>query len=234
MINLTQEEKAALVAIDGQELSNLIDQAVENESALALHRLTSLGRIPFLSGKLSSFDASLRRYHEAKSAKKREQTREDARRAGRELSYGFAAMNHRMEEEDRDGQFFHINDPLYWPRDFSRKLEVRVSFRWRRSIDDQWTYGNITFQHEVQSRPDYTRPAPTRKPSAAKQARDLQDELSRTWEHFMKSAHYSVRDYFREGGDGSLIPSTFRAKADDRTGILNNHSTIFWERKKPL
>lgn len=44
----------------------------------------------------------------------------------------------------------------------------------------------------------------------------------------MRDALYSVRDFFREGGDGSKIPETFKAVADPHTGELNNYSLRFW------
>jgi hypothetical protein len=105
---------------------------------------------------------------------------------------------------------------------------VRVSYRWRRTIDDAWSYGSITFHHNFDPRPDFMVPVPTRKPSKAKQERDLQDQLYQTWEDLMRLGLYSVRDYFREGRDGAAIPDVFQAKPDSRSRGLNNFSTKFW------
>lgn len=83
------------------------------------------------------------------------------------------------------------------PHRFSERLTLRVSYRWRRAIEDDWTYGNITLSHDVDSRPDYTMPIPNRKPGAAKQEQDRQDKLYYEWEHLMRLALHSVREYFR-------------------------------------
>ncbi len=44
----------------------------------------------------------------------------------------------------------------------------------------------------------------------------------------MRGALYSVRDYFRQGGDGAKIPESFRATVDSYSRGLNNYSTQFW------
>ncbi|WP_245438912.1 hypothetical protein [Bradyrhizobium sp. SK17] len=47
----------------------------------------------------------------------------------------------------------------------------------------------------------------------------------------MRGALYSVRDYFREGGDGDKIPDTFQATVDSHSRGLNNYSTQFWRQQ---
>ncbi|MES6350847.1 hypothetical protein U6U03_12115, partial [Cutibacterium acnes] len=118
------------------------------------------------------------------------------------------------------------------PYRFSKELSVRVGYRWRRTVEDEWTFASITFTHVHDPRPDYTLPIPKRKPSAAKQEQERQNSLYQTWEHLMRGALYSVRDYFRDGGDGDKIPDTFQATVDSHSRGLNNYSTQFW-RKQP-
>jgi len=108
------------------------------------------------------------------------------------------------------------------------QLSVRVGYRWRRTVDDEWTFASITFTHIHDPRPDYTLPTPKRKPSATKREQELQNSLHQTWEHLMRGALYSVRDYFRQGGDGAKIPESFRATVDSYSRGLNNYSTQFW------
>lgn len=105
-----------------------------------------------------------------------------------------------------------------------------MSYRWRKTVDNEWTHGSITFIHDVDLTPDYGQPRPTRKPSAAKQQQEVQKRLFYTWEHLTKGALYSVRDYFKQGGEADNIPGTFQAKVGN-SGFLNNYSTVFWPKK---
>ncbi len=86
----------------------------------------------------------------------------------------------------------------------------------------------IIFSHVVDSQPDSTQPRPDRKPGAAKLEQDRQDNLYREWEHLMRLALCSLRDFFRDGGNGNAIPPTFQAKADPHSRRLNNYSARFW------
>lgn len=230
-INLTDSEKRALKAIDECKLDELIDQALQEEHSGALHRLPLSSCGPYVATKLHYFGESLREYRESRSARKREDKHSHARRAGSDLSFAVGSMKRRMETEEQDGQLFQIDDRIPWPYRFSKKLQVTVSYRWRGTIEDEWTYGSTTFRHEVRPQPVYALSRPKRKSSAAKQAQDLHDELSRTWEHLKRLALYSVRDYFRDGGDGSKIPESFQAIADPHTQGLNNFSAKFWHEK---
>lgn len=168
------------------------------------------------------------KHRQAKAPRKRAETENTLRRAGSDLSFAVEAMKRRMEEEQKEGQLFYIDDHVVHPYHFDKRLSVRVSYRWRRTVDDEWTFGSITLVHDVDLRPEYTIPTPKRKPSAPKQEQDRQTELCQIWEHLMRGAFYSVRDYFREGGDGEKIPQTFQATIDSHTGGLNNYSTRFW------
>lgn len=225
---ISDGEATAIKAIDGHDLDELIDKALMDRSAGELHRLPLSRCGSHVATKLHHFESALRKYRDAKSSKKMEETRYLAERAGRDLSFAFSSMKVRLAAEERDRQFFRIDDQIHVPWTFSKDLSVRVSFRWRRAVEDPWTFGTITFHHEATPNRRYDLPRPKRKPSPAKQAQELQEELSRTWEQLRTMALYSVRDYFRDGGDGNKIPETFRARPDPHTGGLNNFSADFW------
>jgi hypothetical protein len=193
-----------------------------------LRRLPLANCGSYIATKLHYFEQALAKHREGKAPRERAETGDAVRRAARDLSFAVGAMKQRMETEQKEVQLFSVDDQITPPYRFSKHLSVRVSYRWRRTVDDEWTFGSITFVHDVDLRPDYTIPAPKRKPSAAKQEQDLQNRLYQTWEHLMRGALYSVRDYFREGGDGDKIPDAFQATVDSHTRGLNNYSTQFW------
>ena len=228
-IYLTEDEKRAISEIDQSVFDAEIDDALRNEVAYELRRHEVSSRVPYLGSKLDYFEKALHEYRGSKSAKKRESTYYDASKAGRDLSYALASMKARMETEEQERQLFRVDDHIMSPLRFSRTLNVTVPFQWRQSPDDEWCYGRVTFHHEVKERRDFSAPKPKRKPSAAKQAQDLQNELSRTWEHFVQLGLYSVRDFFRDGGDGSKIPESFSAVPDKYSMGLNNFSLQFWK-----
>ena len=118
---------------------------------------------------------------EAKSAKKREQKLRDAIKSGSDLSYAVASMKQRVAQENLDGLTFHVLDDVPHPCRFTKDLEVRVSYRWRRAIVEPWKSGDITFQHEFDQSRNLALNIPKRKPSAAKQEQDLQVRLSEAW-----------------------------------------------------
>lgn len=53
---------------------------------------------------------------------------------------------------------------------------------------------------------------PKRKPSAAEAARDLEDSLNREWERLKAQALFSMREFFRDGGDGDAVPEVFAVR----------------------
>lgn len=230
MINLSDREKTAIANIDERELNRLIDQALQNEHAAGLHQQVLSGSGSYLATKLHKFESSLRGLAEAKSAKKRDRKRSEALRAGSDLSSALTQMKARVKREIKDGELFYVDDHIHWPHHFSNELRVSVSYKWRYAVDDPWRYDRIEFHHQVKPRPEYTFPRPKRKPSAAKQKQDLQNALSREWEYLKNLALFSVRDYFKEGGDGSKIPASFRAVTDQYTLGLNNFSGKFWQK----
>ncbi|NGO51056.1 hypothetical protein [Allomesorhizobium camelthorni] len=230
-INLADNEKRSIEAIDEGNLTKLIDEAIWQENPVPLYGLSLSSCGSDVAGKLSYFEAALRECRAAKSAKKREETGTRAKHAGNELAFAFRSLKRRMEIEEQESQLFYVEDHIYTPHSFTKNIEVRVSYRWRRTVEDTWAHGRITFHHQANPHPAYMQPRPKRKPSAAQQARDLQDELCRTWEHLKDMALYTLRDYFRDGGDGSKIPETFKARTDSYTGDLNNRCAEFWHEK---
>ncbi|MEN3230240.1 hypothetical protein PUR21_21795 [Methylorubrum rhodesianum] len=229
LINLTQEEKTALDGIDERELDRHIDEALRSGRPDGLRRLP-LGRCgPFVSGRLRNYEQALSRFHEAKSAAKSARTEQEARRAGYDLSHAVSQMKHRRDEEEREGKLFHVEDRfIHHPLRPGRRMSVTVGYRWRRSEEDPWNDGHITFEHAHDPRPDYVREASRPKPGTARRQREEEDELHRVWERLRDSALFSVRDFFRGGGDGGEIPRTFQVTVDAYHRTLNNHSTKFW------
>ncbi|WP_027579330.1 hypothetical protein [Bradyrhizobium sp. Ai1a-2] len=227
-INIPRDQQDVLAAIDTNELDRVIEQAIRGERLGDLHRLPLTGCGPYIAKQLHYFEQALTEHREAKAPRKRAETADALRRAGRDLSFALQAMKHRLETEQKDGQLFHVDDEIIPPCRFDKRLSVRVSYRWRRTLDDEWRFGSITFVHDVDVRPNYAIPVPKRKPSAAKREQDRQAQLYQTWQHLMRGALYSVRDYFRGGGNGDKIPETFQATVDSYTRDLNNCSTQFW------
>jgi hypothetical protein len=231
-VNMTCDQQVALAAIDASEFERFIELVVREERAGDLYRFPLANCGIYVATQLHYFEQALAKHRLAKTGRKRAETEIDLRRAARDLSFAVAAMKRRMEVEQKEAQLFVIDDQIMPPYSFTKHLSVRVAYRWRRTVDDEWRFGSITFVHDVDLRPDYAAPIPKRKPSAAKRERDLQDRLCQTWEHLMRGALYSVRDYFREGGHGDKIPDTFQAVVDSYTRGLNNYSTDFWRGKR--
>ncbi|CVI64224.1 MULTISPECIES: hypothetical protein [Agrobacterium] len=226
-INLTEREIDAIKAVDEHELGRLIDQSVMEARTGNLSRLRLSDCGPYVVNKLYYFERALGRYRDAKSAKKIEETHSYAVRTGSELRRAVGQMKGRMETEERQRLYWHVDDNVYWPSHFTNDLSVTISYRWRKAVEDGWSFGNITFRHKAVLRPFYLQPQPKRKPSKAKQEEIRQNELSSTWQHLMRTALYTLRDYFESGGDGNQIPETFTA-VPDQSGYLNNFSARFW------
>jgi len=227
-INIPRSEQDALRSIDSEVLRELLEQCLRDERPSALRELRLDGCGLFISTKRHAFERALDAYGKAKADKKRAETLRDARSAGNTLLDAVQQMQHRMATEAEEGERFYIDDLIRPPHAFSTQLSVRVSYRWRPSPAEPWVHGDITFLYDVDLRPDYTRPPPARKPSAARQAQERQEALYREWEHLKDQALFSVRDYFRDGGTGADIPKTFQVKPNPYTRGLNNFSDRFW------
>lgn len=227
-INVPRDEQDALGAVHTEVLDKLIEQCLHEERPHALRSLQLESCGIYVASRLRDYERALAEHGKAKAAKKRAETAYRARRAGSDLAHSVREMKSRVEAEKNEGERFYVDDLIMPPYSFIERLTVRVSYRWRREIVDEWLYGSITFSHDVDLWPDYSLPRPERKPSAAKQEKDRQDRLYREWDHLMSLGLHSVREYFRGGGDGRVIPQTFQAKADSHTRGLNNFSAQFW------
>ncbi|NTF34119.1 hypothetical protein [Rhizobium skierniewicense] len=233
LINLGSREKQAIDAINSGELHDLVDEAIRSEHLGKLSSLPLYDCGEYVAGKLRYFDRALGAYRIAKSVKKRDETQYSARKAGSDLMFAFRQMKQRVEVEERDGQLFFVHDPALPPFRLTEDMQVRVSYRWRPTVEEEWSSGSIVFKHRVRPRFDYlalAQPKPKRKPSARKVAEDLENNLFREWEHLEQLAHWSVRDYFRAGNDGTGIPDQFEVQLVDGEQ-LNNFSADFWVRK---
>ena len=227
-INVPTEEQNALMAIDPARLAKLIEQCLDHRQADPL-RVLQLERCgEYVGSKLYWFQESLSAYSTAKAARKVAETERDASRDGRDLERAVREMQYRVEKERQEGQLFYIDDLIGPPSRFSERVEVRVTYRWRPTIEAGWQYGDITFIHDVDLRPDYSRPLPKRKPSAAQQERDKQGKLFHEWDHLRRLGLQSLKEFFQSGGTAMSVPESFQAKADSRTRGLNNFSAKFW------
>lgn len=227
-VNIPEDERLALDSIDPRELDGLIDKALSEERADALHRLPLDGCGPFVDGRLERFRQALSDHGQAKAPRKRAETEERARRAGRDLAHAVSAMKHRLAREVQEDLLFHVDDRIMPPLHPTRHLSVSVGYRWRRSVDDAWDYGSITFRHDVEPRPDYAARASGRKPTARDQARETREDLYRTWEYLASGALQSVKEFLKAGGAGTDIPETYQVPAGLHSRGLDNHSTKFW------
>lgn len=226
--NLSDDELEAIKSLDEEELKLLIRQCLDDErtSRLLNERLDRLG--PFVSQCHREFEAAVADSAKAKAKQKRDRTWSIASEAGGKLESAVSQMKQWAQTHEQERKLFFVDDMITPPHLFKSQLEVRVSYRWRESPEDEWTYGNILFSHLVDTRPDPLTPLPKRKPSAAKQNAELQDALWRDWERLRDLGLYSVREFLREGGRPDGIPKAFTAKTDGYRGALNNFSCRFW------
>lgn len=227
-INLTSREKEALAKLDHEVLRKSVDKAIDNESLNDLYSLGLSDCGAFVSSQYGAFQRAMANHKKSKVPKKWAETHDYLRRAGNNLTNALDQMHRRLKQEEEEGQLFRIDDDIYYPGYVGRHMNVTVRYQWRKTVDDDWNHGSITFDHIAEDRPDYAAPAPKRKQSTAKQREEQEEKLRREWEFLMRGALYSVQAYFREGRDGAAIPKTFRAKVDGYHRTLNNYSTNFW------
>ena len=231
-INIPSREADALKSVDVKALDGLVDQCLRDERIDVLRplRLGDCGR--YVDRKLREFSGALNEYSAAKSASKRERTWGHAQQCGGRLMSAIGEMLIRLQREEAEAHLFRVDDLITAPFALDENIAIRVAFQWRTSVEDAWRYGSIVFSHRVVFQPDYARPGPQRKKSAAQQSRDRQAALFETWEQLKRHALFSVRDFFRAGGNGAHIPKTFQVKADPYTSELNNLSADFWRQRE--
>jgi len=226
-INIPRSEQEALKAVDLEALRQRIRQCIDEEIVCGLRDLHLDACGMPVSTQLGIFERALTNYCQAKMAKKREDTLYSAERAGRSLFDVIGNLKEQAETQQQERELFYVEDRIMPPVRLTSKLSVRISYRWRKTPDDNWTYGSITFIHDVKPRHDFLTPRPARKPSAAREEQDHQDDLYREWEYLASLALNSVSEYFRNGRNGASLPTEVKAKADPYTQQLNNFSTNF-------
>lgn len=227
-LNLSDDELEAIKSVDEDVLAKLIIQCLDEEQTEPLRdlRLESCG--PFVASRYREFRKTVGEYALAKARKKRDETWQRAFHAGSNLESAVSQMKHRTQREEEERELFFVDDQIFQPTFFDEHLTVQVNYQWRERAEDDWTYGRITFSHDVDTKPGYSASQPKRKPSAAKQREEQQGRLWEAWNQLKHLSLVSVRDYLRGGGKPEGIPKTFKAKPDGYSGSLNNHSARFW------
>ena len=227
-IKIPRDECDALKAVDADLLDKVIEQCFYDERPDALRDLQLEYCGQYVSSHFRQYANALAEYRNAKAAKKRADMESRARRAGNYLASAVRQMKRQVETQEREEQFFDIDDLIREPHRFSERMTVRVDYRWRKTLEDEWASGSISFSHHAYLQPDYTMPRPSRKPSAAKLDQDRQEKLLSEWEHLKSLGLQSVKEYFKTGGDGAAIPQEFQAITDPPSRGLNNFSADFW------
>lgn len=227
-INLTRDEMAAIKAIDDELVRKLMDKCLQEQRIYPLRTLQLERCGEFVASRLGEYERTLSDLGKARSPKKVDRMEQLARRARGNLDSAIYQVMHRAKAEEDERQRFFVDDLIMSPTRFDEHLSVRISYRWRKTADDDWAHGSITFTHEVDTRPDYSVPQPKRKPSAAKLQQERQGKLWREWEYLKMLALGSVKEFLQGGGNGADIPKSFKAVADSHSRGLNNHSADFW------
>ncbi|MBF8803503.1 hypothetical protein [Pseudomonas asiatica] len=228
-INLPSNQQAAISDVDETALRAAVRKCLEEERIGPIHGLGLSDCGPYVGAKLHAFQLAIAEYNKAKAHAKRECTRQDVLYAGNDLIHAVQQMKGRLETERQEGELFFIDDQIRPPLHLSKRLSVQVSFRWRASLSANWKHGYLTFIYDFSPQPSYTLPLPKRKPSAAQVARDLEDSLYREWERLKAQALFSMREFFREGGDGDAVPEVFAVRPSPYGGGLSNFSCNFWQ-----
>ena len=233
-INLPSNQQAAISDVDETALRTAVRKCLDEERMGPIQGLGLGDCGPYVGNKLHGFQRAIAEYSKAKAHAKRERTRQDALHAGNDLIHAVQQMKGRLETEHKEGELFFIDDQIRPPFHLSKRLSVQVSFRWRASPSSDWKHGHLTFVYEFSPQPSYTLPMPKRKPSAAEAARDLEDSLNREWERLKAQALFSMREFFRDGGDGDAVPEVFAVRPSAYGGGLNNFSCNFWQPERPV
>lgn len=227
-INLTKDEFEAIRCVDDELLRKLIEECLQEQRIYRLRALQIERCGDFVAYRLREYEKALYDLEKAKAPKKVAEIESRARRAGGNLESAIAQMKDRAEKEQEERQLFFIDDLIMPPNRFDEHLSVRISYRWRKAEADDWAYGVVTFTHELVEQPDCSISPPRRKRSAAQKERERQEKLWYVWGHLKNLGLWSVREFFKEGGNGADIPMIFKALEGSYHGGLNNHSAKFW------
>lgn len=231
---ISQHEMSAIKAVDACEVERRVQQSLDEGRPTVLSGLNLSSCGSHIATHLHQHERDLANYAKAKAATKRSETRNRAWSSGHDLVYAVRDMKRLVEDQEKEVQLLKIDDLISPPHRFRDRVEVRVCYQWRTTADAEWVFGVIIFFHDVDMRPDYMRPQPARKPSAAKLEEQRQDTLFRHWDHLRMLAMHSVREFLKSGGDGSTIPKEFEAKPSRTDRHLNNFSCDFWEKSDAI
>jgi hypothetical protein len=227
-LNITAEERESLISIDLVELDELINRCLVVESVQPVRSLRLERCGEYVAARLRQYESALSEHGKAKAEKKRAETGHRAERAGSNLAHAVRQMKERREVEDQERELFYVDDqPPFMPSLLSEDISANVRYRWRRTTESEWMHGHITFVHKVDALHEH-RSSVGRKVSRASQEKHRQETLYREWEHLWKLGLHALREYFRAGGDGALVPQKFQAKVDSYSRGLNNQSADFW------
>ena len=232
-INLPSDQQAAISDVDEAVLRAAVQKCLDEERVGPIHGLGLSNCGPYVANKLHGFQQAIAEYIKAKAHTKRERTRQHALHAGSDLIHAVQQMKERLETERQEGELFFIDDQIMPPFLLSKRLSVRVPFRWRASQSSDWKHGQLTFVYDFSPQPSYALSLPKRKPSAAQVARGLEDSLFREWERLKAQALFSMKEFFRDGGDGDDVPEVFAVRPSPYGGGLNNFSCNFWQPERP-
>lgn len=231
-INLPSDQQTSISEVDETVLRAAVRKCQDEARLGLIHGLGLSSCGPYVATKLHAFQQAIAEYGKAKAHAKQERTRTDALYAGDELIQAVQQMKGRLETERQEAELYFIDDQIRPPFHLSKRLSVQVSFRWRASSSADWKYGHLTFVYDFSPQPNYSWPPPKRKPSAAQAAKDLEDTLYREWERLKAQALFSMREFFRDGGDGDAVPEMFAVRPSPYGGGLNNFSCNFWQPEK--
>lgn len=225
---LSDHEMAAIKMIDANAVREGVRQALDEGSASALRPLHLSMTCEAVAHHLNRFERDLATHANAKAAAKRKETWSRAWSSGDDLMHTVHAMKERAERQEAETKLVYIDDQISPPYPFSRRVDVRVHYRWRKTPEAAWNFGTIAFFQDVDMGRDYSVPQPARKPSRAKMEAQREATLFDQWDHLRMLALDAVREYLTTGGDGSSIPKTYEVKPDRNDRHLNNFSCDFW------
>lgn len=212
--------------MDVEALRSAIDEARQARGATALTHLQLYRLGGYVQSAEHRFNLALANLRKAKAAAKIARTEQEAVRAGWDLVSAVDQMKDRARQEKRDGERFYVDDLIHEPLRFRTEMTVSVSFRWRANEKDGWLHGRTVFRHCYAPRNQFEASTRRRKLTARQRQNELSEALCREWYHMRDLALFSVRDFFRNGGNGADIPEAFDAITD--RGSLNNFSLKFW------
>lgn len=230
-INIPNTVRDVLKTLDLEQLATLIAQIVSDGRPGATHILGLEGCGPYVTSCRRIFEQALTEHSKAKSSATRQRTESNVRSTADKLMDSIRQMISRLEIEEKESSFFYIEDRILPPSRFSENLIVRINFQWRSEENNDWRFGSICYRYTANFDSGLESCQVVGKLSAARKEQDRQGLLCREWEHLAQLALSSLREYFRKGGDGARIPSSFQVLNERYDRGLNNFSADFWRER---